>query len=391
MNQSPLEGIRVADLTRVVSGPMATRILADMGAEVIKIEPPGGDFTREVLPHVDGVGAYFSQLNTGKKNLSIDLRTERGAGLLRDLVQHCDVLVENFRPGIMEKLGLAPEDALRSHPELVFCSITGYGRSGPWMDRRAYAPLVHAEAGTLEMAARRRGANPVPEVQSHGDVYPATMAANAILAALLHRARTGRGQHVDVSMAEVLAYTNEWSAVELAGGGEIEQLFGAWNSPVLQLASGVRVAVPGNPVFTFPRWIKAMQREELAKDPRFCTADQRMRNRRELLALLQEFVGSFDDVRSLEATLERCNLSLGEVRSVSELADTSWARHRGLVSEVAAGVGVPAHPWISTAMRMGARSGVARLGEHNREILTGLLGLSDQDFTALSAAGVLAG
>ena len=212
---APLQGIRVLDLSRVVSGPLCGRILADLGADVVKVEPPELDRTRTVPPFIDGISPYFAQLNAGKRNVGIDLKAPGAPDLVRQLAAVCDVFVENFRPGVLARYGLDADRLLTINPRLVYCSLTGWGQDGPWRDRRAYAPLMHAETGMVEMAARVRGRRPESEVNQHGDVYPGILAANAVLAALLQRERTGRGQHLDVAMAQAMVYANEWSAVNM--------------------------------------------------------------------------------------------------------------------------------------------------------------------------------
>src|SRR5690349_5776660 len=151
----PLAGVRVLDLSRIVSGPMCGRILADLGADVVKVEPPTLDTTRMVAPGSNG--SYFAQMNAGKRNVCVDIKQERGARLVGDLADRADVLVENFRPGVLARRGLGPDDLLRRNPRLVYCSVTGWGQDGPWRERAAYAPVVHAEAGTIEMSGRLRG------------------------------------------------------------------------------------------------------------------------------------------------------------------------------------------------------------------------------------------
>src|SRR4051812_38136365 len=271
---SPLEGIRVLDLSRVVSGPLCGRMLADLGADVIKIEPPDGDATRRVPPFIDGVSAYYAQLNAGKRNVSVDLKAPGGADLIARLAATVDVFVENFRPGVLARFGLDAETLLGMHPALVYCSITGWGQDGPWVDRRAYAPLVHAEVGTLELTARHRRRRPEQEVNQHGDVYTATLATSAVLAALLQRVNTGHGQHVDVSMGQAAIYVNEWAATNLHGPVDGFGGFDTWNHFTYRLGDGSYVALVGNPVNQFPKWAAAFDApDEVRDDPRFSTPE----------------------------------------------------------------------------------------------------------------------
>ncbi|MEE9282411.1 MAG: CoA transferase [Myxococcota bacterium] len=382
----PLAGVRVLDLTRVVSGPVSTRILADLGADVIKVEAPNGDLMRRALPQRKGIPALFAQLNAGKRCICVDLAKPGGTDLLGRLAVESDVLVENFRPGVLARYGLDADTLLAKNPRLVYCSITGYGQRGVWAGRRAYAPLVHAEAGTLELVARKNRTPIMPQVQSHGDVYAAALAANAVVAALFERERSGRGQHLDVSMAEALLYTNEWTSAEIEGN-EVPQLFGAWASAILRLSDGRAVAFAGNVAFNFARWAEAMGREDLLEDERFASPEACEANREAVLDVLQSFIGSFDDVGKLERALEPFDMPLGEVRSIQEMARTDWAEEREVFARTEEGIEIPRSPWRSSSSEIGTSARVSRRGADNRAVLSELL--PDAEILRLEREGVL--
>ena len=253
----PLAGVRVLDLSQVLAGPVCGRILADLGADVIKIEAPHGDRTREVLPLVNGQSLYYTHANAGKRGVGVDLRTEAGAALVARLAEHADVFIENFRPGVLARRGLGADDLLARNPRLVYCSISGWGQDGPWANRQAYAPLIHAEAGRIELAARLRDEPPRQEIHNHGDINAAMCATHAVLAALFQVERTGCGQHLDVSLAEALVYTDEWSSTDVHGYGR-ERFFDIWTHPVFTLADGTDVAMVGNPVRVWDQWLAAL-------------------------------------------------------------------------------------------------------------------------------------
>src|SRR4029077_8562924 len=179
----PLAGIRVLDLSRVLSGPSCGKALADLGADVIKVEPPEGDLTRTAQPRVGGFPVYFAQQNCGKRCVSVDLRLEAARELIADLATASDIVLENFRPGVLDRLGLGYTTIRARNPNVVYCSITGYGQQGPMAARRAYAPVMHAELGFMECAARRFGAEPRAEAVSHADLYAGLQATVGILAA----------------------------------------------------------------------------------------------------------------------------------------------------------------------------------------------------------------
>jgi crotonobetainyl-CoA:carnitine CoA-transferase CaiB-like acyl-CoA transferase len=371
-------GVRVLDLTQVVSGPICGRALADLGAEVIKIEAPGGDVSRTVAPHVAGNGLYFTHLNAGKRGACIDLRTEAGADLVARMAERCDVLLENFRPGVLAKRGLGADQLLERNPRLVYCSISGWGQRGPWAQRRAYAPLVHAEAGRIELAARLRNARPQQEVHVHGDVYPGLVAVSAVLAALYQREHTGRGQHLDVAMAEVLVYADEWSSTDLTGYPP-ERSFDIWTHPTATVADGTGVVLVGNPVRSFGQWVEALGAAGTPQPER----DE------DALAAVLALVAAVADFTTLERLLDPYPMLVAEIRSVAELAATPWAAAREVFVEVEPGARVVAAPFRSQHATIRVAGPAPRQGEHSREILRDVLGLGEAELDDLEATGVV--
>lgn len=377
-NTGPLKGMKVIELAHIMAGPVAGLMLADMGADVIKVELPALDRTREVMPEVDGQSLYFTHLNAGKRGIGVDLGTESGVALIGRLAEQVDVLLENFRPGVLARRGLGADALLARNPRLVYCSITGWGRDGPWSDRQAYAPLVHAEAGRIELAARLRDAPPQQEVHQHGDVNTALVATSAILAALLQVARTGRGQHLDLALAETLVFTDEWSSTDLHGYGR-ERLFDTWTHPVLTLGDGSMVALVGNPVRGFDTWLAA-----LGSPSRPRPADDA-----EALAVIRAAVAEVADFPTLERLLEPYPMFVSPVRSVAELADTEWAEARGVFREVAPGARVVGAAYRAPDADVGVRGPAPRPGEHTRAVLAEVLGLADADLDGLVAEGAV--
>jgi crotonobetainyl-CoA:carnitine CoA-transferase CaiB-like acyl-CoA transferase len=279
------------------------------------------------------------------------------------------------------------------NPRIVYCSITGYGQTGSMANRRAYAPVMHAELGLMEFTARRLRGAPRAEAVSHADIYAGMQATVGILAALVHRQRTGVGQHVDVSMAEVMLQATEWTGVELAGGqGELLHIFGSFNAPVLRLGDGTIVHVPGDPVSSFPAWCVAMGRPELVKDARFATREARSANRDAMLEILQSFAATFSTFGAFEAALSKAGLAVGEMRPLVDVADAEWARERGALVDVG-GPGerlrLPYSPFRFSAADAGTRGRPAWQGQHNREVLSELLDLTDDEIDALESDAVL--
>lgn len=385
----PLEGLRVVDCTRVLSGPICGRMLSDMGADVVKIEAPEADILRSTPPLVGGFGSMFSQYNVGKRNVSIDLKREGGPELVARLAAEADVFLENFRPGVLARLGIGPETLRAASPRLIVCSITGWGQSGPWSERPAYAPMVQAEAGTLAMGGRLRGGRMRGETMQHADLYAGMMACQGVLAALFHRERTGEGQHVDVSMAEALLYVNEHATAEIAGHpGSLG--FPTWSFETFTLGDGRAVHVMGQPEMIFPLLAGALPIEGALEDPRFATPEARVAHRPELVAVLDEALAGVADQAALEALLAGTPAVVVGVRSTAELADSEWARERGVLTELGPGFSVPTAPWRASDLVIGTPDPhVARRGEHNREVLGEWLALSPADCAKLEASGVL--
>ncbi len=390
----PLDGIRVLDLSRVLAGPHCTRLLVDLGADVIKVEPPAGDLTRFATTRVGSLSVYFAQQNVGKRNISLDLSKPEAVDLILRLVPHVDVFLENFRPGVVDRMGLSYNSASEVNPRIVYASISGYGQTGPWSSRPAYAPMVHAEMGWLEIVARGRDGKNVHDPLSHADVYSGIYAAVGILAALHQRDRTGTGQHVDVAMAEALLSATEHVAAESVRERKRPAHFDD-TAPIFQMRDGRYVSPSAGPQQrgAFASWCTAMDRPELGDDPRFCDEAARIEHRDELLDVLQEWVLTFDDVRDLEAALDKGKLVLGLIRTLNEATVTDWARDRGAIVEVPDRIGgtirVPNTPWRFSGAESGAHGEPAYRGEHNREVLKQLLDMPDDEIDMLETDEVL--
>ena len=377
------------DLSEVVAGPIVGRMLADLGADVVKVERPAGDTTRIVAPEIDGQSVYFTQLNAGKRNICIDLRHPDAATLVGRLADRVDVLIENFRPGVLDKRGLGAAATRARNPRLIYCSISGWGQSGPSSQRRAYAPLIHAETGLLELSARLRRRAPEQEVHVHADLDTGFFACSAILAALYQRAITGEGQHLDVAMAEVSIYTDDWAAADCAGAGD-DRLFDIWNHPVVALGDGSYATLVGNRSRMFERFIDTMGGDSRAvcADARLADFDAREANRALVDERLRQQAATVADFDELESRFERAGLMTAPVRSVRELAATPWAADRATFTEVEPGVHVPSAPWRSDGATIGVRGTAARRGAHTDEVLREVLALDADEIARLRAAHI---
>ena len=394
----PLEALRVLDFTRVLAGPHAARMLCDLGAEVIKIEPPEGDLTRFGQPRLNSLATYFIQQNVGKSNISLDFTHPRAVDIARRLADISDVVIENFRPGVMERLGLGYEELSARNPRLVYASISGYGATGPWVDRRAYAPVVNAETGLTKHQGDVRDGDYANDPFSHGDVYTGMEAAAGILAALLQRERTGRGQFLDISMAETLLYVNEHAHDQLWEGevpADWIRSFQPADYPVLTTRDGSIVVVSGHPASktNFGWFCAAMGRSDLEADPRFVDVASRLRHLDELEEILQAWATTVANADEIERIFAEHHLATGRLRSVADVAKTDWARQRGVIAEVSDRAGgvvrIPQSPWKFSDADVRIRGVPKYRGEDNAEILRRLLNVDDDTIAQLKSDGVI--
>lgn len=403
--QGPLSGIRVLDFTRVLAGPHATLMMADMGAEVIKVEPPAGDVTRFQSPRRNGMASYFVQQNIGKRCISVDLSTPDGVELVLELAEHCDVLIENYRAGVMDKLGLSYDIVAARNPNIIYASISGYGQTGPWKHRRAYAPVVGAEVGLTKSQGDQRGGVYQNDRHSHADTYTALECATAVCAALFNRTRTGTGDRIDISMSETLLYVNEHTHDDL-WDGDVDpnwvRSFGNDRQPFARLADGSWAIIASNPAIrgAFEQYLEAMGRQDLADDPRFLTPADRLANFDDLIEIITEYVATVPDIAALEAAFaavsnSTASLAVGQLRSVADIADSDWAEARGAIRSVPdRGDGelrIPNVPWrFNSSPDVGTRADAPRYrGEDNAEVLHDVLGMSDDRIASLAERGVI--
>ena len=388
-----LDGIRVLDLTRVVAGPACTRTLADYGAQVWKIEPPEGDLMRRGEPKVRGVSLNFAQQNAGKAHLCIDLSVAAGQALVRDLAAQADVVVENYRPGVAQRLGIGYADVAAVKPDIVYCSISGYGQSGPASGRPAYAPIIHAELGLLHQNARERGTEPMPEAVSHVDFAVGAQACSAILAALWHRERHGQGEYIDVSMAETMLATNEFAAVEINGGfGDKISPFRPGKAALLKLSDGTYVQVPGNPTTWIFGVAKALgKQQQLAQRGWHGPADTQG-HEHAIRELMQSWASAYANPSEFEAALDSARIPLGVVKPVADVPNEPWAQARGAFTNIDVNGGsaaIPRSPTRFAHHASGPQSGARLRGADNERILREVLGYTAQTIAALQRQGVL--
>ncbi len=394
---APLADLIVLDLTRALAGPIATRLLADLGARVIKVEPPAGDLTRAIVPRVDDMSVYYAQYNAGKECISVDLNVPAGRELVLRMIEHVDIVVENYRPDVLDRLGLG-FDVLRAHnPTIVLASVSGWGHGNSRSHQGAFASAIHAEAGVTEMVARRRGDQVYRnDPMSHSDTYTGLHAFGAVLAAVHLRDRTGQAQHVEVDMAESTLTVNDLAAVELNGTEPTSGFRAGQNwSGIYRMASGrhVNITLDVTTNGGFRTMCQALDRTDLADDPRFAEIEQRIAHRAELETIIGDWVAQFSSAAEVEAAIPESSVLAAEVRTVGELADTDWARERGAFVEVDSGRGspirVPQAPFRFRDAATGVGTEAHWRGQDNRSVLGELLGLGDGELDILEADGVI--
>jgi len=295
----PLDGIRVLDFSMFLAGPYCTRLMADLGAEIIKVEPPGGDFLRNTPPYRNGQSAYFAHMNCGKKSIVLDLKSQKGRQAILELIHTVDVVLENFRPGVMARLDLDYTTLSALRPELVYCAVSGYGQTGPGSQRPAFAPIIHAASGhdLIMMNYQGDATQPPPTRSTTADILGATHALGAINAALVQRLKTGQGQQIDVAMMDamhnMLAY--EYQAAQLEAPDR-PIVF----SPLRTLDGFVMVAPVSAANFT--SLVEAAEQPELLQDPRFAEPSARVRNWEKLLTEIEDW--------SLALTTDACEAAI---------------------------------------------------------------------------------
>lgn len=393
----PLDGIRVVDLTRVLSGPYCTMQLGDLGAEVIKVERPGeGDDTRAFAPPFQGdQAAYFLSVNRNKKSITLDMKSERGKEVLWRLIDVSDVVVENFRPGAMDRLGLGYDAVKACRPAMVYCSISGFGDTGIQKDRPGYDVIVQGEAGIMDITGPRDGA-PYKVGVAVADLVSGLNASQGILAALYTRQSTGLGQHVRISMYEAVAALLTFNASIYYATGDSPRRRGNEHPTIVpyetfEAADGwINLGVANDDLWQ--RFCAAAERQDLKTDARFARASDRVRNREVLVPLVKTIIKQRSRDEWLKR-LDKAGVPSGAIRTVGEVCESEVLEARGMVAEMQ-------HPsaglvkGIKSAMHLShtpldAYAPPPRLGEHTREILTGILGYSAKDFDRLARDKVI--
>ncbi|MFQ5942270.1 MAG: CaiB/BaiF CoA transferase family protein [Anaerolineales bacterium] len=397
-SQQLLDGVRVIDLTRILAGPYCTMLLGDLGADVIKIEVPGrGDDTRQWGPPFTegGESAYFLATNRNKRSLTLNLKFERGLSILKDLILQADVLIENFRVGTLEKWGFDYEELQELKPDLIYCTVTGYGYTGPYRDRPGYDFIVQALGGFMSVTGPEDG-EPFRAGIAIADLASGIYASNAVLASLYARERTGAGQRIDISLLDCQVALMSYVASNYLVSGNQPQRFGNAHPnivpyEVFEAEDGYFAFAAGNDL-QWAKFCKAVDREAWIEDERYATNPARLENRTELVSLLNDLFST----HSIEHWIALCDsigLPVGPINSMEHVLSDPQVLARELVMDVPHQTGSNV-PLIRSPLNIPSAPSEVRyppptLGQHTDEILSELLSFDPPEIESLRSEGVV--
>ncbi len=395
--QRPLEGIRVLDLSRVLAGPYCTMVLGDLGADVIKVEQPGtGDDTRRWGPPWAGTeSAYYLCVNRNKRSITLDLKSEEGKIILTELARDADIVVENFKVGTLDRLGIGYSDLSSVNPELIWCSITGYGQDGPYAGKAGYDFVAQGEAGIMSITGEANG-EPMKVGVAVVDITTGLFSSNAILAALHARHATGQGQYIDSTLfTSAMAWLANVGSSYLTTG-ELPQRLGNAHPSIVPYQTfptkDLWIIIGAGNDRQFASLCRIIQREDLIEDPRFNDNPSRVENRDELIPILETVLRTRTADEWLEE-ISTAGIPCGPINTLDRVFEHPQAKHRNMVVEIE-------HPTAGTVklagipfQMSGTPPAILRhpplLGEHTEEVLGQDLGYDNGRIARLRESGVI--
>lgn len=387
-----LEGIRVLDLSRVLAGPYCTMMLADFGADVIKIEAPKvGDDSRAYGPFIGKESAYFMSLNRNKRSITLNLKSKAQCDLFRELVKHADVVVENYRPGTMEKFGLGYDELKKINPKLIYAACSGFGATGPYTDKPAYDIIVQAMGGIMSITGEE-GGEPTRVGASVGDITAGMFTAFGVMMALFHRERTGEGQHVDVGMLDCQVAILENAISRYITSGVVPGPLGNRHPSITPFAAftakdGHIIVGAGNDRL-WQRLCTLLGTPELIEDPRFITNGKRTENVKELMVLLNKSFKT-KTINEWLGLLEEAGLPCAPINTVDKIIEDPQVNARNMIVEldhpIAGKLKVPGVPVKLSATPGAVTTHAPLLGEHTSEVLKEVLGWDEAKTKAFFA------
>ena len=393
---SLLGGLKVIELSHIMAAPTCGQLLADMGADVIKVERlPAGDDTRRFGKSVDGDSAAFAMMNRNKRGLALNLKTESGRAALRRLIAQADVFIENYRMGAMEHYGIGWEEMQKTNPRLIYCSISGFGRTGPYAERGGFDLITQAMSGIMSITGEGPGRPPVKVGAPITDITAGMLAALGICGAVIQRTRTGAGQYVDTSLYEAGIAHTFWQTAIYAATGEVSQAMGSahpLSAPYQAFKTkDTWVIVGAANQSTWLKFVAAIGAPELADDPRFSQTVDRMENLDALVETLSGILSQRTTAAWLEV-LEAAGVPAGPVYDVAEMANDPHTKARGMIAKVPAATGgefaAIGHPVKYSAASTEIGRGAPLIGEHSREVLAEF-GFSAEEIEGLAIDGAL--
>lgn len=394
----PLAGVRVLDLSRVFAGPLCGMVLADFGAEVIKVEHPGrGDDTRDWGMRIGKTETtYYNSMNRNKRSVTVDLQTPEGVKIIHDLLPQCDVVVQNFKTGGAEKLGLGYEQLKAIKPDLIYCSVAGYDSSGPEAKRPGYDLVIQGESGLMALNGEAN-TPPLKFGVAVVDLMTGMYAAQAVLAALFQRTRTGKGRHIEMALYDCGLMITGYYGLDAMLLGHDPQRYGNAHPSIVpygmyDAADGPLIIAVGNNA-QFDKFCRqVIERPDIVEDPRFATNVERAKNRLVLGPMLKELIAGFARDMLLQR-MTAAGIPCGKVAGLHEALTSERTRRGGLLQElphpVAGSTHVFAPPYRLDGQRLPIRNAPPTLGEGTREVLQQLLQLSEPELQALRDKGVL--
>jgi len=395
-NTGMLHGLKVIEMSHIMAAPTCGQMLADMGADVIKVERvPGGDDTRRFGEGEQGDSAAFAMMNRNKRGLAVNTKSEEGRAALRRVIEQADVFIENYRKGAMEHFGIGWEEMHKANPRLIYCSVSGFGRTGPYAERGGFDLITQAMSGIMSITGEGPGRPPVKVGAPITDITAGILSAVGILGALAHRYETGEGQFVDSSLYEAGIMHTFWQTAIYHATGEIPQPMGSAHPlsapyqafPTKDTSLVVGAANQNN----WLKFVEAIGTPELAEDPRFETSNKRMENLQALEETLTDILGK-DTTSAWLEKLEAAGVPAGPVYDVKEMSEDPHTAARGMIDHVPAATGgehaVITHPVRYSATPATVRRGAPLMGEHSREVLAEF-GFSSQEIDGLIASGAI--
>lgn len=377
----PLSGIKVLDMSRVLAGPFAGRMLCDLGADVVKLEPPEGDVTRFFGRKVGNISGYYHQQNAGKRNISVNLSEPAGVDIVKSLVAQADVLIENFRPDVMGRLGLSYETLTEINPRLIMLSISGFGADNPDSRRAAYAPIVHAETGLVARQAEITGSHPAELPLSVADTNAAMHGLIGMLAALYAREQTGLGDYLEIAMVDATLVTNDGlhaalENVKVVDSNEVHETRGGY----LMLAGDFK--------FIWKQLSEVCGVQDGLQHRTAVSIEDKIAARRS--ASKQFFMETCMTRDDVITALDKMNIAWGDVRSAADVADLACVQARESIVQIDDRSGgtrsIPQSPYRFRRNQSNVRKGAPHLGEHNDEVLHEWLGWTSADIDKVSSA-----